>query len=78
MNIILFLKNDVTLAIQDDFNKSSVENEDIKIYIINLIEKAPQKCGAFLNFISKIAGLVESVVVCVCVAKRRCNAHDNT
>ena len=29
------LKNDVTLAIQDDFNKSSVENEDIKIYIIN-------------------------------------------
>mgnify|MGYP004456575151 CR=1 FL=1 len=37
-----------------------------------------QKCGAFFNFISKIAGLVESVVVCVCVAKRRCNAHDNT
>lgn len=31
--------------------------------------KASQKCGAFLNFISKIAGLVESVVVCVCVAK---------
>ena len=40
--------------------------------------EALQKCGAFLNFISKIAGLVESVVVCVCVAKRRCNAHDNT
>ncbi len=40
--------------------------------------KATQKCGAFLNFISKIAGLVKSVVVCVCVAKRRCNAHDNT
>ncbi len=40
--------------------------------------KASQKCGAFFEFISKIAGLVESVVVCVCVAKRRCNAHDNT
>ena len=40
--------------------------------------KASQKCGAFLILISKIAGLVESVVVCVCVAKRRCNAHDNT
>ncbi len=39
--------------------------------------EASQKCGAFLNFISTIAGLVESVVVCVCVAKRRCNAHDN-
>ena len=40
--------------------------------------EASQKCGDFLNFISKNAGLVESVVVCVCVAKRRCNAHDNT
>ncbi len=40
--------------------------------------EASQKRGTFLNFISKIAGLVRSVVVCVCVAKRRCNAHDNT
>lgn len=32
--------------------------------------KALQKHGAFLNFIFKIAGLVESVVVCICVAKR--------
>ena len=31
--------------------------------------EASQKCGAFLKFISKIAGLVESVVVCVLVEK---------
>ena len=44
---------------------------------VNSIESvAEMRC--FLNFIPKIAGLVESVVVCVCVAKRRCNAHDNT
>ena len=47
------------------------------LFNIKQIE-ALQKCGAFLNFMSKIAGLVESGVVCVCVAKRRCNAHDNT
>ena len=39
--------------------------------------EASQKCGAF-TFCIKNAGLVEDVVVCVCVAKRRCNAHDNT
>ena len=48
------LKNDVTLAIQDDFNKSSVENEDIKIYIINLIEKAPvSSLNKLLKFIEE-------------------------
>lgn len=47
------------------------------LFNIKQIE-ALQKCGVFLKIISKIAGLVESVVVCVCVAKRRCNAHDNT
>ena len=48
------LKNDVTLAIQDDFNKSSVENEDIKIYIINLIEKAPvASLNKLLKFIEE-------------------------
>ena len=48
------LKNDVTLAIQEDFNKSSVENEDIKIYIINLIEKAPvASLNKLLKFIEE-------------------------
>ncbi len=45
---------------------------------VNSIESVAEMRCFFLNFISKIAGLVESVVVCVCVAKRRCNAHDNT
>ena len=31
-----------------------------------------------LIFVVKISGLVEGIVVCICVAKRRCNAHDNT
>lgn len=30
------------------------------------------------RFFICFAGLVKSVVVCICVAKRRCNARDNT
>ena len=48
------LKTDVTLSIQDDFNKSSVENENIKIYIINLIEQAPvSSLNKLLKFIEE-------------------------
>lgn len=35
------LKNDEVYSLQEEFNKSSIENENRKIYIIHLIEKAP-------------------------------------
>lgn len=35
------LKNDITLSIQEEFNKSAIEQENQKIYIIDLIENAP-------------------------------------
>ena len=41
--------------------------------VSNYIVKKAAK-GILPNF----AGLLKSVVVYVCVAKRRCNAHDNT
>lgn len=48
------LKTDVTLSIQDEFNKSSIENENIKIYIIDLIEKAPvSSLNKLLKFIEE-------------------------
>lgn len=48
------LKNDVTLSIQNEFNKSAVENENVKIYIINLIEKAPiASLNKLLKFIEE-------------------------
>lgn len=34
------LKTDAILSLQEDFNKSAMENENVQIYIINLIEKA--------------------------------------
>ncbi len=48
------LKTDVTLSIQEDFNKSSMENENIKIYIIHQIEKAPlSSLNKLLKFIEE-------------------------
>lgn len=48
------LKNDATMAIQEEFNKSSIEKENKKIYIINLIEKAPiASLNKLLKFIEE-------------------------
>ena len=48
------LKTDVTLSIQEEFNKSSIEKENKKIYIINLIEKAPiSSLNKLLKFIEE-------------------------
>lgn len=48
------LKNDVTLALQEEFNKSSIEQENIKIYIIHLIEKVPESSlNKLLKFIEE-------------------------
>lgn len=48
------LKNDVTLSIQNEFNKSAIERENVKIYIINLIEKAPvASLNKLLKFIEE-------------------------
>ena len=48
------LKTDVTLSIQEEFNKSSIENENVKIYIIDQIEKAPiSSLNKLLKFIEE-------------------------
>lgn len=48
------LKTEATLSIQDEFNKSAIENENIKIYIIHLIEKAPvSSLNKLLKFIEE-------------------------
>lgn len=48
------LKTDITLSIQEEFNKSSIEQENKKIYIINLIEKAPiASLNKLLKFIEE-------------------------
>ena len=48
------LKTDITLSLQDEFNKSSIEQENKKIYIINLIEKAPvSSLNKLLKFIEE-------------------------
>ena len=48
------LKAGVPLAIQEEFNKSAIEKENIKIYIINLIEKAPiESLSKLLKFIEE-------------------------
>ena len=48
------LKTDITLSIQHEFNKSSVEQEGVKIYIIHLIEKAPvSSLNKLLKFIEE-------------------------
>lgn len=48
------LKSDVTSSIQEEFNKSSVEKENKKIYIIDLIEKAPvASLNKLLKFIEE-------------------------
>lgn len=48
------LKTDVTISIQDEFNKSALENENVKIYIIHLIEKAPlSSLNKLLKFIEE-------------------------
>ena len=48
------LKTDVTLSIQDEFNKSSIENENVKIYIVHQIEKAPiSSLNKLLKFIEE-------------------------
>ena len=48
------LKTDVTLSIQEEFNKSSIEKENKKIYIIDLIEKAPiASLNKLLKFIEE-------------------------
>lgn len=48
------LKTDVTLSIQEEFNKSAIEQENVKIYIIHLIEKAPiASLNKLLKFIEE-------------------------
>ena len=48
------LKAGVPLAIQEEFNKSSIEKENVKIYIIHLIEKAPiESLSKLLKFIEE-------------------------
>lgn len=48
------LKTNITLSIQEDFNKSSMENKNIKIYIIHQIEKAPvSSLNKLLKFIEE-------------------------
>ena len=48
------LKTDVTLSIQEEFNKSAIESENIKIYIIHQIEKAPvSSLNKLLKFIEE-------------------------
>lgn len=48
------LKTDATLSIQHEFNKSSIEKENIKIYIIHQIEKAPiSSLNKLLKFIEE-------------------------
>lgn len=48
------LKTDVTLSIQEEFNKSAIENENVKIYIIDQIEKAPiSSLNKLLKFIEE-------------------------
>lgn len=48
------LKTDATLSIQHEFNKSSVEQEGVKVYIIHLIEKAPvSSLNKLLKFIEE-------------------------
>ena len=44
------LKTDATLSIQHEFNKSSIEKENVKVYIIHQIEKAPiSSLNKFVN-----------------------------
>lgn len=48
------LKNDATLNLQEEFNKSAIENENVKIYLIHLIEKAPlASLNKLLKFIEE-------------------------
>lgn len=48
------LKTDVVLSVQEDFNKSTIENENVQIYIIHLIEKAPiSSLNKLLKFIEE-------------------------
>lgn len=48
------LKTDVTLSIQEEFNKSAIENENVKIYIIDQIEKTPvASLNKLLKFIEE-------------------------
>ena len=48
------LKTDATLSIQHEFNKSAMEQEGVKIYIIHLIEKAPvSSLNKLLKFIEE-------------------------
>lgn len=48
------LKADVTSSIQEEFNKSSIEKENKKIYVIDLIEKAPiASLNKLLKFIEE-------------------------
>ena len=48
------LKTDVTLSIQEEFNKSAIESENVKIYIIHQIEKAPiTSLNKLLKFIEE-------------------------
>lgn len=48
------LKTDVTLSIQEEFNKSAIESENVKIYIIHQIEKAPiSSLNKLLKFIEE-------------------------
>lgn len=48
------LKNDQVLRIQKEFNKSAVEKQNIKIYIVHLIEKAPiSSLNKLLKFIEE-------------------------
>lgn len=48
------LKNEATLNLQEEFNKSALENENVKIYLIHLIEKAPiASLNKLLKFIEE-------------------------
>lgn len=48
------LKNDQVLNLQKEFNKSAVEKQNVKIYIIHLIEKAPiASLNKLLKFIEE-------------------------
>ena len=56
------LKNDQVLNIQKEFNKSAIEKQNIKIYVISLIEKAPvASLNKLLKFIEEPSSLIIAI-----------------
>ena len=56
------LKADATSNLQDEFSKSSIEQENVKIYIINQIEKAPiPSLNKLLKFIEEPTSNIKAI-----------------